>query len=79
MKEGTAGTRLLGWSSLPGAIGYLRNPTSHREVLYDDDPTEAAEVVMLADLLLRMLDRIEGDRAPKRRSIDPADAWCASL
>jgi hypothetical protein len=52
---------------LPGAIGYLRNPTSHREVLYDDDPTEAAEVVMLADLLLRMLDRIEGTA---RRSAD---------
>ena len=40
-----------------GAIGVFKNPSSHREVEFDG-PTEAAEVVMLADLLLRMLDRI---------------------
>lgn len=39
-----------------GAIGVVKNPTSHRQVEYDD-PTEASEAVLLADLLLRMLDR----------------------
>jgi len=41
-----------------GAIGVFKNPSSHREVQFDD-PTYASEVVLLADLLLRMLDRIE--------------------
>ena len=41
-----------------GAIGLFKNPTSHREVEFDD-PTEASEVVLLADLLMRILDRIE--------------------
>lgn len=40
-----------------GAIGTIKNPTSHREVRYDD-PTEASEVVLFADLLMRILDRI---------------------
>ena len=39
-----------------GAMGTFKNPTSHRQVEFDD-PTEASEVVLLADLLLRMLDR----------------------
>lgn len=39
-----------------GAIGVVKNPTSHRQVEYDD-PTEAAEAVLLAVLLLRLLDR----------------------
>lgn len=39
-----------------GAIGVIKNPTSHRQVEYDD-PTEASEAVLLADLLLRILDR----------------------
>jgi uncharacterized protein (TIGR02391 family) len=45
-----------------GAIGTFKNPASHRTVSYED-PTEAAEVVLLADLLMRLLDRVE-----KRRS-----------
>ena len=41
-----------------GSIGTFKNPSSHRQVDYTD-PTEASEVVLLADLLMRMLDRIE--------------------
>jgi uncharacterized protein (TIGR02391 family) len=42
-----------------GAIGTFKNPPSHRQVDYAD-PTEASEVVLLADLLMRLLDRFEG-------------------
>lgn len=38
-----------------GAIGVFKNPVSHRQVDYED-PTLASEVVLLADLLLRLLD-----------------------
>ncbi len=41
-----------------GALGTFKNPVSHRQVDYAD-PTEAAEVVLFADLLHRILDRIE--------------------
>lgn len=40
-----------------GAIGVFKNPSSHRQVELDD-PTLASEVVLLADLLLRLLDAI---------------------
>jgi hypothetical protein len=40
-----------------GAIGTIKNPTSHREVRYDD-PTEASEAILLADLLMRILDGV---------------------
>jgi uncharacterized protein (TIGR02391 family) len=40
-----------------GAMGVFKNPTSHRPVNYAD-PSAAAEAVLLADLLLRMLDDI---------------------
>lgn len=38
-----------------GAISVFKNPASHREVTFED-PTLAAEVVLFADLLLRLLD-----------------------
>lgn len=41
-----------------GAIGTFKNPSSHRTVSYDD-PTLAAEAVLLADLLLRLISRME--------------------
>jgi uncharacterized protein (TIGR02391 family) len=39
-----------------GAIGVFKNPSSHREVDYSD-PVIASEVVLLADLLLRLLEQ----------------------
>lgn len=40
-----------------GAVGLFKNPPSHRRADYTD-PTEAAEVVLLADLLMRLLDKL---------------------
>jgi uncharacterized protein (TIGR02391 family) len=39
-----------------GAVGLFKNPLSHRQIDYAD-ATEAAEAVMLADLLMRLLDK----------------------
>jgi uncharacterized protein (TIGR02391 family) len=49
-----------------GAIGVFKNPSSHRQVDYED-PTLASETILFADLLHRMLDRVEA-----RRSEQPA-------
>lgn len=49
-----------------GAIGTFKNPPSHRQGDYAD-PTEASEVVMFADLLLRLLDRTEARIRPPDR------------
>ena len=41
-----------------GAYGVLCNPAGHRDVDYED-VTEAAEAVLVASMLMRILDRIE--------------------
>jgi uncharacterized protein (TIGR02391 family) len=41
-----------------GAIGTFKNPSSHRAVDFED-PVMASEVVLLADLLMRLLDQVE--------------------
>jgi uncharacterized protein (TIGR02391 family) len=46
-----------------GAFAAFRNPLGHRSVEFGD-PTEAAEVVLFADLLMRQLDHIEDRLQP---------------
>lgn len=41
-----------------GLIGAFKNTSSHHQVDFDD-PTEAVEVILFADLLLRMLGRVD--------------------
>ena len=58
------GTRMM----FAGAYAMLRNPSGHREIDYDD-VGEAAEAVVVASLLMRVLDRVEhrcrvGDARP---------------
>jgi uncharacterized protein (TIGR02391 family) len=50
------GERVAMMELFAGAIGAFKNPPSHRQVDYAD-PTEASEVILLADLLMRLLDR----------------------
>lgn len=52
------GERVALMELFAGSIGAFKNPPSHRTVHFDD-PTEAAEVVQLANLLLRLLRRAQ--------------------
>lgn len=61
-READGGEQVATMELFAGAIGTFKNPASHRTVDYDDS-TEAAEVVLLADLLMRLLDRIEARSA----------------
>ncbi len=54
--EQDPGERIATMELFRGAIGVFKNPSSHRIVDYSD-PTLASEVVLFADLLLRILDR----------------------
>ena len=56
--EAEGGEQVALMSLFVGGIGAFKNPASHRTVSYDD-PAEAAEVIFLADLLMRLLDKIE--------------------
>ena len=56
--EADPGERVAMMELFKGAIGLFKNPTSHRLVDYDH-PTLASEVILFADLLLRLLDQVE--------------------
>jgi uncharacterized protein (TIGR02391 family) len=53
-KEGTRAT-------FAGTYAVLRNPSGHRDVDYDD-VAEAADAIVVASLLMRVLDRVEARR-----------------
>lgn len=65
------GERVGSMELFAGAIGTFKNPPSHRQVDYTD-PIEASEVVFLADLLMRLLDRAESRFAVGVSAANPA-------
>ena len=63
--EADPGEQVAMMELFKGAIGLFKNPTSHRPVDYDD-PTLASEVILFADLLLRLLDQVEERGMPAK-------------
>ena len=59
-EETQAGEAVALMDLFKGSLGMFKNPASHRRVDVED-PTEAAEIVLLADLLMRLLNRLERD------------------
>lgn len=53
-----------------GAFAALRDPNGHRAVDHDD-PTDAADILHLADLLLRIVDREQAARGNRSSSRSP--------
>lgn len=58
-----AGERVARMELFAGAIGSYKNPQSHRHVDLND-PDEAAEIILLANHLLRIIDDREQKRPP---------------
>ena len=56
-REDHAGEAVAVMELFAGALGLYKNPASHRRVDYTD-ATEAAEIVLLADLLMRQLGKL---------------------
>jgi uncharacterized protein (TIGR02391 family) len=55
------GERVAMMELFAGALGVFKNPPSHRQVEFEN-VTVASEVVLLADLLLRLLDGVQRSR-----------------
>jgi len=61
-----------------GAIGVFKNPSSHRQVDFAD-PTLASEVILFADLLLRMLDETAAEKAVRDEGKAPGKRSSADI